>query len=442
MSAKIIPPSALQPVKSVSLKLGMALQTPLYDEGGHLLLAKHQVIDTPTLLQSLREHPALFTDEASLRETARAVLSSFNEATRRDAPLSTMQELSTQRIMAAAPTLTPEAALQAQAKAEAETAARRTLPELWTDLEANLGAVLGSIAVGGEAAQKALKRLETVEARFLALIQRDREAALFLLFYRSVSNFTGYSTLHALLCAALAWDAASRLPISDTETVSLVRAALTMNVSIKPLQDLMAGQKTKPTQEQLLAIDAHSRHSMRLLHRAGVSDPIWLAVVGQHHDDLPPCPAINDRPPAEKLAKVLQVIDRYSAAMSPRGSRAGRESPQAVKAVLRSPGTAEHDEVGLDLVRNLGLYPPGTFVQLSRGDAAVVLRRGDKLNEPVVASVLNKHGEPVLAPRMVSTELPEFAVQSGLPGSRIKVRLNEGDMLRHLSSSRLDISLS
>lgn len=440
MSAKIIPPSDLQPVPSVSLKLGMALQTPLYDEGGNLLLAKHQVITTPTLLQSLREHPALFTDEASLRETARAVLSSFNEASRRDAPLSIMQELTAQRIFAATPT--PEATQQAQFRAEAEAAARRTLPELWTDLEANLGAVLGSIAVGGEAAQKAIKRLEVVEARFLALMQRDREAALFLLFNRSVTHFNGYSTLHSLLCAALAWDAASRLPISDAETVSLVRAALTMNVSIKPLQDLMAGQKTKPTQEQLLAIDAHSRESMRLLHRAGVTDPIWLAVVGQHHDDLPPCPAINDRPTAEKLAKVLQVIDRYSAAMSPRGSRPGRESRHAVKAVIRSPGTADHDEVGLDLMQSLGLFPPGTFVQLKRGDAAVVLRRGLRLNEPVVASVLNRRGEPVLAPRMFSTELPELAVAAGLPGSSIRVRLNEVQMLRHQSASRLDIALS
>jgi hypothetical protein len=202
----------------------------------------------------------------------------------------------------------------------------------------------------------------------------------------------------------------------------------------------MAGQRNKPTQEQLLAIDAHSRESTRLLYQAGVTDPIWLAVVGRHHEDLPPCPAINDRPPGEKLAKVLQVIDRYSAAMSPRGSRAGRESPQAVKAVLRSPGTSDHDEVGLDLIRNLGLYPPGTFVQLSRGDAAVVLRRGTKLNEPVVASVLNRHGEPVLAPRMFSTELPEFAVLAGLSGSSIKVRLNEVQMLRHLSSSRLDVA--
>lgn len=112
--------------------------------------------------------------------------------------------------------------LQAQLRAEAEALARRTLPELWTDLEAGLGTVLAGIAAGGDAAPKALKRLEAVESRFIALLQRDREAGLFLLFNRSVTHFNGYSTLHALVCAALAWDAASRLPISEAETVSLV----------------------------------------------------------------------------------------------------------------------------------------------------------------------------------------------------------------------------
>jgi HD-GYP domain-containing protein (c-di-GMP phosphodiesterase class II) len=440
MSAKIIPPSDLQPVTAVTLKLGMALQTPLYDEGGNLLLAKNQIIDTPNLLHSLREHPALFTDEASLRATARAVLSSFDEAQRRDAPLSRLDEMAEQRIAnSTAPSA--EVTLQMQLRAEAEAAARRTLPEVWTDLEASLGAILVGLGAGGDSAHKAMKRFEQFEKRFITLMERDKDSAVFLLFNRSVTQFNGYSALHSLMCAALAWDSASRLPVSPKETGILISAALTQNVSIKTLQDRMAGQKTKPTQDQLLAIDAHSRESVRLLAAAGVSDPTWLEVVARHHDDLPPCSAINDRPPAEKLAKILQVVDRYSAAMSPRGSRPGRESPAAVKTVLKSPGSAEHDEVGLDLVRNLGLYPPGTFVKLARGDAAVVLRRGNKLNEPLVASVLNRHGEPVLAPRVLSTESPEFAVQAALSGSSIRVRLNETDMIRQLSAYRVDVPL-
>ena len=427
------------PVHAGSLKVGMAVQTPIYDQHGHLLMAKNQVIDSIETLEMLRAQPALLTDEVSLRTRARSLLMSVSELETRDAPLSRLDNLAEERVRDS--TLFAEGNLYEQLRAEAEVASNRSIPELWTDIEAILGGVLVGIGAGGEAAIKAMKRLALVESRFVELMKRDKEAAIFLLFNRSVTQFNGYSTLHALLCAALAWDSASRLPISDAETTTLLKAALTKNVAIKTLQDRMAGQRTKPTQDQMLAIDSHARDGMLLLQQAGVTDELWLGTVARHHDDLPPCPAINDRPPVDKLAKVLQVIDRYTAAMSPRGSRPGRESPQAVKSILRSPGMTEPDEVGLDLVRNLGLYPPGTFAELNRGDSVVVLRRGAKLNEPVVASVLNRHGEPVLAPRMLSTELPEFAVRAAISGSRIRVRLNEAEMLRQLTSSRVDFTL-
>lgn len=439
MATRSAPAGKLFPVPVGSLRVGLALEVPLYAENGQLLLAKNHTIESLDILELLKSQPALYTDEVSLRQRNRSLLMSVSELETKDAPLSRLDNLAEERSRDS--TLFSDGTLLDQRRAEEEAAANRPLSELWTDMEVVLGGVLVGIASGGEAAAKAIKRLAVVETRFNQLMQRDKDAAIFLLFNRSVTQFNGYSTLHALMCATLAWDSASRLPVSVQETETLVRAALTQNVSIKTLQDRMAGQKDKPSREQLLAIDAHSRESVRLLVAAGVSDPMWLEVVARHHDDLPPCSAINDRPPAEKLAKILQVVDRYSAAMSPRGSRPGRESPAAVKTVLKSPGSTEHDEVGLDLVRNLGLYPPGTYVKLARGDAAVVLRRGNKLNEPLVASVLNRHGEPVLAPRVLSTESPEFAVQAALPGSSIRVRLNEADMLRQLSAYRVDVPL-
>lgn len=424
MAYSEVNPADLIPIPVSLLKLGVVLTFNIYDAQGSLLLAKGHRIETSHQLGLLKGQKDLLAD--SITSSSNAVLSGFDAASRGGIPLKELDKLARNSAMAAL-----------YAKPEAPPP---SVPQEWTDIESALRSALGNLTLDGEVAQEAVLRIESVAQRLQKLFTADREAALFLLFNRAVTDFNGYSSLHSLLCAALAFDVASRLPVSHEETQSLIRATLTMNVSIKQLQDRMAGQKTAPTQEQLLTIDAHSRESMRLLHRAGVTDPIWLSVVGRHHEELPPCPAINDRPSVEKLAKVLQVIDRYSAAMSPRGSRAGRESRHAVKAVIRSPGTPDHDEVGLDLMQNLGLFPPGTFVRLNRGDTAVVLRRGARLTEPVVASVLNRHGEPVLAPRVFSTELPELAVQSGLSGSTIKVRLNEEQMLRHLSAIRLSMA--
>jgi hypothetical protein len=412
----------------------MELQTPLYDGGGNLLLAKHQVIDTPSLLSALREHPALFTDEQSLRETARAVMSSFEEASRLDMPLGEMQT----RPVSNASGSGPVAAAQAQAAEQRQ----RSLPECWTDLEVRLGGSLASLALEGGAAREALKRMAAAETELNRLMSQDTPGSLYLLFNRSVRGFNGYSALHALVCAAVAWDASQRLPINADEKRSLVMAALTMNLSIKLLQDLMAGQKTRATHEQLNAIANHSSESARLLRQAGVTDALWLATVERHHDDLPSGTDIAQWPAAQKLAKILQVIDRYTAAMSPRGSRPGREPREAARSVIRTHGSKEHDQVGLDLMQNLGLYPPGTYVELVRGDVAVVVKSSRRPNEPWVATVVNRHGEPVLEPRVSTTQDELTMVKGGVAGSAVKVRVNEALMLRHIATIRASIGLA
>ena len=425
MSDKPLPLSSLHPVHASTLKLGMALPTTLYDEEGRLLLNRNHVIDTPKLLRALQEHPALYTDTASSQATTKAILSGFDAATRLDVPLKDLDKVT--------PVVQP---LAAPTEAPRERPVVRTLPQIWTDLEDQLRVTLGNLSRGGEAAGDALRRLDALVARVQAQMRSDRDGSLFVLINRAVTDYTGYSTLHALVCAALADDLAKRLPISATQTERLVRAALTMNVSARSLQDQMAGQKTRATQSQLMEVDAHPGASMRTLQQAGVNDPLWLAVVERHHDDLPHCPALNDRPEVDKLVKVLQVIDRYTAAMSPRGTRPGREAREAMRSVIRSPGSTEHDEVGLDLMQNVGLYPPGTYVALARGDVAVVLKRGRRPQEPLVAPVLNPRGEPVLEPRALPTDQEGCAIRTGLSGSAVKVRVNEAHMLRHIASAR------
>lgn len=428
-AGKIQRPARLQPVASRNLALGMTLQTPLYDENGHLLLARHAVIDSPTLLTTLREHPALFTDERAIQETARAVMASFEEASRRDIPLGKLPAAG----IAAAPA---EAMVAPVVPRPAPVRPPPDLAEHWRNLESKLGGVLAGLALGGNAAQEALRRLEQLHDHLHEVLEQDLQSATFLLFSRSVTGFAGYSVLHSLLCAVVAWDASRRLPVSADESQALFKAALTMNVSIKVLQDQMASQRHAPTQDQLLTIGRHAEMSERILRDAGVDNPLWLGVVRGHHDDLPYNPAINNREPVEKLTKILQVIDRYTAAMSPRGSRAGRPPRDAARTVIRTHGGADHDEVGLDLMQNLGLYPPGTFVRLRGGEVAVVLRPGGRPDQPWVATVVNKAGEPIQTPRLLATTDATTAVAAGLSGSEVKVRLNETALLRVLQDTR------
>jgi hypothetical protein len=400
------------------LTLGMMLDFTLYDERGRMLLARHQRIDSQHLLDILHARPGLFADQDESREPINGVMASLEQAMFRNAPLKDLDKFRTlSSVKRAAPPEVP-------------------LPQAWSDLEDRLRNALGHFSGDALLAHDAPQRIDQIVASMHKLMRQDKAGSLFLLVNRAITGFTGYSTLHSLLCAGLAQSIGTSTGLNDGELWVLQRAALTMNVSIKSLQDTMAAQKSPPTAEQLAQIDRHPTASANLLRAAGVHDRLWLDAVTLHHDPFPAGVPLARMGSAERLARVLQVIDRYTAALSPRGGRAGREAREATRAVVRLPGGAVHDEVGVALLQNVGLYPAGSYIKLVTGDVAVVLHQGHRPNCPRASTVVNKRGEPIGIPKLVDTAAPEHAVAEGLSGSDIRVRLSEELFLRQISELR------
>jgi HD-GYP domain-containing protein (c-di-GMP phosphodiesterase class II) len=407
-------------VSPAQLHVGAALRFTLRDEHGRVLLAKGLRIEDQKALEALQLRKSVFVEYEESDEAVKVLMSGLTEANRRDAPLKDIDKY-----------------VDLSAKSAPDNLATASLSQAWTEAETRLKSILIALAAGGSGAAEGLQRLDTQVMRAVnTLLGRDREAALFLLIYRAVSGFSGYSALHSLLCAAVAQLLAPALKLSDAQAASLTRAALTMNLSMTQLQDLLAGQKHRPTPVQQQQIDRHTTEGVRQLRVAGVTDALWLETVQRHHDELPAGKPLAERPPGEKLARILQVVDRYTAAMSPRVSRAGRDAKDAARSAIVQTGVDGHDEVGLALMQNLGLYPAGTYVKLANGETAVVLRRGAKPNEPFVASVLNRNGEPIAEPRMHHSARPEFAVVAGVSASSVRVRLNPDAMLRQLAATK------
>jgi HD-GYP domain-containing protein (c-di-GMP phosphodiesterase class II) len=258
----------------------------------------------------------------------------------------------------------------------------------------------------------------------------NSSASQFLLFNRAVTHFNGYSVMHSLLCAGLAHLLAPLFALTESERSSLVCAALTMNVAMTRLQDVLATQKSEPTPGQRKEIDGHPAAGRHILHAAEVTDALWLELVQLHHAPLAGPPTLAEWPVVQRMAKILQTVDRYTAGLSPRKSRTGRNARDSVLSVVVKAGALQHDEVGTALVRILGVSPPGTYVRLVNGETAVVVRRGVKPNEPLVASVLNRNNEPIGEPRLHDTSREKLAIQASVVASEVRVNLKLDAMLR------------
>lgn len=409
---------------SEKLRVGDALRFTLRDDQGRVLLAKGLRIESRSDLDRLKARKQIFVEYEESDEAVKVLMQGLTEADKRDAPIGELDRYINLGMSGG------------------EGGTRLEVPnnmaQAWGELEQRLSGLLTTMGQFGPHSADALDRLtKQVVPMVSLLLEHDLDAALCVLFHRSVTGFSGYSAMHSLQTAAVCHALTSMLKLSAVEDAALVKAALTMNVAMKSLQDVLATQKVQLSPAQRTQIDWHPREGVRLLKAAGVTDALWLDTVHKHHAEFPAGATLATMAPADKLARILQVVDRYTAALSPRMSRAGRDGKEATRAAVIQTGSTQKDEVGMALMMLLGLHPAGTFVKLASGETAVVLKKGLRPNEPMVATVLNKRDEPVVEPKVRNTSSPELAVVHGLSGSSVKVRLNLELLLKLMRSARV-----
>lgn len=296
---------------------------------------------------------------------------------------------------------------------------------LWSDLEAGLGIILGSSA----SVQEFQARVWQYDRWMQTLLARDTDVGLYLLFQLATNSPVGYSASHALVCAVLTHLIAVELQLPQDERDSMVHAALTMNIGMTALQDELASQVERPSPEQQAGIDAHAAVGRAMLSDQGVRDELWLDIVAHHHDEVIDIQPLASLTAVDRLARIVRTVDRYGAMISPRKSRAGRSATDSVRSII---GDTEEqtDEVGLALVRAVGLCPPGTFVRLDNDEVAVVMRRSHKANHPHVAIVLNEDGLMIGQPRLHRTAHGSPQICAALAAALVRVRLNHHLILR------------
>jgi HD-GYP domain-containing protein (c-di-GMP phosphodiesterase class II) len=300
------------------------------------------------------------------------------------------------------------------------------LLSLWSDLEAGLAMLLGHPAQ----AREFLPRVRQYDRWMQALLAQDSDVGLYLLFQLSSNSPVGYSASHALICAVLCHLLAAELELAPDDRDSLIHAALTMNIGMTALQDQLAQQTTPLTPQQQSAVRGHAQQSRALLEQLGVTDPLWLAVVATHHaEDAPEQRTLAQLSPQQRLVRVLQVVDRYAAMISPRKSREGRSATESVRTVMAG-ATAYNDEVSHALVRAVGLCPPGSYVRMEDGSMAVVMRRSGKPHQPDVALVTRPDGEMLSSPRLHHPAERRPGIQSALASAVVRLRLNHHRLLQ------------
>jgi hypothetical protein len=112
----------------------------------------------------------------------------------------------------------------------------------------------------------------------------------------------------------------------------------------------------------------------------------------------------------------------YLAKISPRSFRQGKPPNIAAKEMLQEKGMSQ--ALASIIIKEIGIYPPGSYVKLANGEIAVVTERGEQVHTPQVYSLLNPNGMPLGEPVPRDTNSAAFAVSSIVPRNKVMVTVN------------------
>lgn len=205
-----------------------------------------------------------------------------------------------------------------------------------------------------------------------------------------------YDVVHHAMAALICSRLAPAVNLSAVERTSLVAAALTHDIALLPVRRELESVD-RLSADQMEMVRGHCRNGVRRLRELGVTDPLWLRTVAEHHEYLDG--SGYEGLPAARLSvhsRVMALADALSAMLRPRPYRERLLAGMALVDLWADPqGRYDHALVEL-LVAQLGLYPPGSVLRLANRETAVVIRTPpDQPANPHAVAILDPAGRPL-----------------------------------------------
>ncbi|HEY5717407.1 MAG TPA: HD domain-containing phosphohydrolase, partial [Motiliproteus sp.] len=149
-----------------------------------------------------------------------------------------------------------------------------------------------------------------------------------------------YAVLKALHVAVLCHELARVNNLNPGMRLSLIAAGLTHDVAMWQMQDEIQLREAPLSDTQWQTIRNHTAAGVELLRKSGVTDPVWLSAVEQHHERLNGSGYHGGLTDAQipQQARILAIADVFAAMVRTRGDRGKRVPKDAMREIFMSRG--------------------------------------------------------------------------------------------------------
>lgn len=208
---------------------------------------------------------------------------------------------------------------------------------------------------------------------------------------------------HALNVLTLCMLVGKKLGLTETELADLAMGALAHDagkVQVPP--QILKNPHRKKHEEDFFR--QHVMFSVQLASTSGAFSKEALSIIADHHEAPNGSGWPRGRRDSSRAARILAVVNRYDNLCTPEATGVEPLMPAEALARMFRIEAVQHDPALLGaLIKLLGVYPPGTVVQLSDTSLALVVAPGPESLRPQVL---------VYSPEMPKDEAPTIELHT------------------------------
>jgi len=186
------------------------------------------------------------------------------------------------------------------------------------------------------------------------------------------SNDSNY--VHSLNVTVLALMMARSLDMSEADARMLGMAALFHDIGKVEISDKVLLKKEPLTKSEQAHYELHAEIGERIAKQAGMQERI-ASIILQHHEcaDGSGYPKRLQAKQTDPLARLVELINGYDNLCNPSNILAAKTPYEALAHMFAHQRSKYDDTLLKHLIKSLGIYPPGSIVQLSNGLYGVVV---------------------------------------------------------------------
>lgn len=308
-----------------------------------------------------------------------------------------------------------------------------------TDESANTGSEVGVVNCIGQLVDKfpilydafyedtvsAPKLLNEMVDQTLVIINKDIDAAIGVIHISEIHS----QAEHCIFAAILASIYARTIGYPNRFVKLVASSAICMNLGAIKLHHELNSKDTELNDGLLAEVRKHSEASVDLMAKTGIRHPTINNAILYHHErpdgEGYPKGLHSQEIPDEAL--IIGIVDTYLAMIGPRAYRQKVQPKEALKQVLFE-GHKYDNDFYTTFIKAIGVYPAGTFHELTDGEVVVVARRDpEHATKPQVCTIVTENEKPVSDFKVRKLSESKQSIKAPHPGGR-ELHLNPGDI--------------